>query len=68
VFDTINVRAKRAKTVDGTTGEVRNLVVDERIGAQVSFADSKDRNESAWRTRHGAMIPSLVAKLPARVV
>jgi hypothetical protein len=62
-FQQLGVRAKRAKALNESTGEVRNISVDERTGAPVSFSDLRSRNEAAWRSEHGALTPALVQKL-----
>lgn len=62
-FQQLGVRAKRAKALNESTGDVRNIVVDERTGAPVSFSELRSRNEAAWRSEHGALAPALVQKL-----
>jgi hypothetical protein len=63
LFSQIGVHALRAKALDKSTGVVRDVLVDERNGAQVSFRELRAQNEAKWRETHGVLAPALVNQI-----
>lgn len=62
-FPELGLQVARSKILDPTAVDVRDLTLRTDSGALASFTALRDENEALWRTRHGALTPSLVQKL-----